>query len=151
MKTIPVHNTKDVVIVDDDIFEKVKNYRWTSSTGGYVKRTVKTEKGWRNLKIHHVVLPVKDGFVVDHINFNKLDNRRENLRYLTNSENSYRKPFYKNNTSGYKGVIKRKNRWIAQIKYKNKQIHLGSFINKIDAKKKFDEFSVSNRKELACV
>lgn len=38
--------------------------------------------------LHHKILPPKGGFVIDHINKNKLDNRPENLRYLTSRQNS---------------------------------------------------------------
>ncbi len=65
---------------------------------------------------------------VDHINNNKLDNRRENLRAATRSQNNMNR-ISMNNMSGYKGVSwhKKKQKWFARIYVDQQQIHLGYF------------------------
>ena len=72
---------------------------------------------------------------VDHINRNRLDNRIENLRLVTSSQNLMNSGSYKNNTSGFKGVYwdKIKKNWRTLIIVNGKRIQLGSFINKEDA------------------
>lgn len=70
----------------------------------------------------------------DHINHNKLDNRRCNLRYLTKHANSINTKLSKANKSGVKGVRMLKNgKWHAYIFFNGKSKHLGFFENKEDA------------------
>lgn len=66
---------------------------------------------------------------IDHIDKNPLNNSIYNLRAATKSQNKYNTRKQKNNKSGYKGVCwaKANNKWKAQTKYDNKQIHLGYF------------------------
>lgn len=72
---------------------------------------------------------------IDHINHNRLDNRFENLRDATNTDNQRNKSMQKNNTSGVTGVSWHSgtNRWHAQIYVDNKKLHLGSFASFSDA------------------
>lgn len=78
---------------------------------------------------HSIIMPAKAGFEVDHINRNKLDNRKENLRYVTHQQNLLNCKVRKDNCSGVKGVTWRKDRncWTAQVRYQNRKIHLGNF------------------------
>ena len=66
---------------------------------------------------------------IDHINHNRSDNRIENLRAVTNQENTKNKSKNKNNKSGVTGVnlCKKSNKWKAQIKINKKCIFLGQF------------------------
>jgi hypothetical protein len=64
---------------------------------------------------------------IDHINGVKSDNRLCNLRVVTNKQNHENRGAQKNNTSGFKGVTKRGNKFIAQIMHNQKQYHLGMF------------------------
>jgi len=63
---------------------------------------------------------------IDHINGDKTDNRLENLRLVSRSENCRNTPIRRNNKTGVMGVVKKGNRWIANI-HNGKQIYLGSF------------------------
>ena len=82
---------------------------------------------------------------IDHININSLDNRIENLRLATCSQNTRNQNKRKNCSSKYKGVSwdKQNNKWGAQIRINGKTKHLGSFTNEDEAylayKKKYDE------------
>lgn len=93
-----------------------------------------------NYRIHQLVgivflnhTPNGYGFVIDHINNNKLDNRVENLQIITHRENCHKRPT--NSTSKYIGVSyeKNRNKWRAVIRINGKKIYLGSFINEEDA------------------
>jgi hypothetical protein len=67
---------------------------------------------------------------VDHINRNQLDDRIENLRLATGSQNKCSRSVFRNNTSGFKGVYwcKREKKYIAQIRIpEGKRIHIGYF------------------------
>jgi hypothetical protein len=72
---------------------------------------------------------------LDHINRNKKDNRIENLRVVTKSQNRQNITAHKNNKSGMKGVWlhKQTKRWCSTIGFNNKNKHLGSFSTKEEA------------------
>ena len=111
-------------LIDKEDIKKVIDYKWYLCQG-YV--TTHLKNSTKKLRIHTLFLPKKDGFDVDHINQNPLDNRKQNLRYATRSQN--------NINSKRKGIYwyERKKRWIAQIGVNKKTIHLGSFKNEKDA------------------
>lgn len=79
--------------------------------------------------------------LVDHINGDKLDNRRENLRLATNAENQFNRDLPAHNTTGYKGVYRNPNgrrQWTAAITVNRKKRHLGSFHTAEDAARAYD-------------
>ena len=86
---------------------------------------------------------------VDHINGNKLDNRRSNLRIATNSQNMMNRGKTASNTSGYKGVFKNRSLWMARIKVEGRPIYLGSFVTKEEAAFKYDIAAKKYHKEFA--
>ena len=85
--------------------------------------------------MHRVINNTPDDMQTDHINRNKLDNRKKNLRTVTTQQNQRNTNLSKNNTSGYIGVYlnKRVNKWMAYIWVNYKQIHLGYFKDIEDA------------------
>jgi HNH endonuclease len=121
MKTIQLTNSDKVVIVDDEDFGRLNQHKWRIDTKGYARRG--TRIGGRTgpyvtIRLHHEVIgKPPEGYVTDHINRNKLDDRRENLRFVTPSESEHNKDLQKNNSSGYRGVVFRKatGKFIAQI------------------------------------
>lgn len=101
-------------------------------------RTVKIEG--RIVKVHRLVATdfidnpeMKDN--VDHINNNKTDNRVENLRFATTSENNSNKSMRKDNRSGHKGVywVESRKLWRTQVKFECKTYNIGYFDNLADA------------------
>lgn len=84
--------------------------------------------------LHHLVLPKVKGMHVDHINGEKLDNRRENLRLVTPSQNCANSKIPKNNTSGYKGVSKNGTYgWKGKIRTPFGYFYLGTYKTKEEA------------------
>jgi hypothetical protein len=71
----------------------------------------------------------RDGFEVDHVNGNGLDNRRANLRTVTHAQNQQNKRANAHATSRYRGVYwhKGKRRWAAEAKHNGKTVHLGRY------------------------
>ena len=74
---------------------------------------------------HRGRLPKK--LEVDHIDSNKTNNRIQNLRLATRSQNIANTPKHSNNTSGFKGVRARHGKWVAQIVVNGKNHHLGTY------------------------
>lgn len=115
-------------IIDREDYDTVKEYKWCLSKNGYVINS----KG----KYLHRIVTKENTLFVDHINGNKLDNRKCNLRPCSNADNlKNRVKIPINNTSGIIGVIYRsdRNKWRAEICVDGKKIRLGYYANKIDA------------------
>lgn len=144
-------------LVDDEDFDKVNKLKWLfePSKGYAIRREYVRGSGRKNQKqktifLHRFILdfPQKQ---IDHINGNRLDNRKSNLRLVTAHQQSMNKGLSKNNTSGTKGVmwLESAKKWSAYIFYNYKKICLGLFKNKneaIESRKKaevkyFGEFS----------
>lgn len=112
-----------VTLVDDDTPPEVMAASWHIDATGYVRGRF----AGRVQHLHRVLIAVPAGFVVDHINGDKLDNRRVNLRTCRQAENSRNTPRKRNNTSGVTGVSwdTTRQRWLAHIKVDRKFINLG--------------------------
>lgn len=134
-------NMDDSAIVDDDVYEKESKHNWYITPEGYAARMSKRPNGERVvLYLHWCVLRAPKGFVVDHINGNRLDNRRENLRICTKAQNNAN--IHKDK---FKGVCWRDHAkaYKAYIKKNGKQIHLGYFKNKIEAARAYNNAAVN--------
>lgn len=97
------------------------------------------------LKLHQLVIgKAPKGYVIDHLNSDALDNRRENLRFRTYSENAQNKKKKKGAKSIYIGVTKSSGnefKWKSTI-HKGKTFNLGEYENEIDAAKVYDVYAV---------
>lgn len=126
-----------MALVDDEDFAAVSKFKWSAGQGNggvYATRMAKVSvNGVRKQKqfsIHRMLMGDPEGKQVDHINHDTLDCRRANLRVATCSQNQLnRKGRQKNNTTGFRGVIWRKDRskFIARIKVGGVLKHIGSF------------------------
>lgn len=121
-------------IIDIDDYDKVKDICWYASISmdGNIYMNNKTKT---YISLHRLILNAKKGEYVDHIDRNSLNNKKENLRIVTNQQNGFNSSIKKNNTSGFIGVTlsKDRNKWTSQIKINYKVINLGRFLKKEDA------------------
>ncbi|MBM4762741.1 HNH endonuclease [Bacillus sp. B15-48] len=142
-------------LINTDDLEKVKKFpnTWRVTYNEvvqnfYVQGRIYSYKKEKTVPLHRWVMDPPDDLVVDHINFNTLDNRRENLRAVTHLFNIQRsnpnKPIPRSNKARKPkkprerrgtGVSwhKSKDKWIAYIQENGKQKYLGYFKNKEDA------------------
>ena len=99
--------------------------------------------------MHQLVIDVDDQRIPDHINGNRLDNRKQNLRTATRHQNAMNQGIAKNNTSGKTGVHWHSNinKWIANIGYGNKLVHLGYFDDYDEAVKERERAEIKYFKE----
>lgn len=136
-RTIKLTKGKEA-IVDDEDYDFLSQWKWCYHNG-YAKRNKEKIDGKRmgHIFMHRLINKTPDGFDTDHINRNKLDNRKENLRTVTRGQNEINKNIRKDNTSGVKGVVWNKNmgRWMVRVWVDNKSIFLGYFKNLNDASK----------------
>lgn len=91
--------------------------------------------------MHRVIINAPTGMDVDHINGDGLDNRKINLRLVTDSENQQNRHRLSLNTSGFRGVTWHKQacKWQAGIKRNGKSYHLGLYTSPEDAARAYDE------------
>lgn len=123
-------------LIDDEDFEELSKFRWKLykcnprgkpfPTGYYVGRYAK-DRDPPTIHIHRQIMESPNSYV-DHINGNTLDNRKENLRFASNSLNQLNRHNFKTNKNGYPGVKKTKwGTFEARIRIFGKITHLGTF------------------------
>jgi hypothetical protein len=124
----------DEVIVDDESYYDLMKYKWWYNGWGYTACHIDDNK---NVLMHRHLLNYTGKDVVDHINGNKLDNRKSNLRIVTREQNSQNGTVSKKATSQYMGVCwaKECNKWSCQINVNGRKKHLGLFVDEIEAAK----------------
>lgn len=149
MKEVKLRN--GLCLVDDEDYKKVIDwkYPWFIGKRGYactsfaeVGKTHATRKHF-NMYLHHFIFGKPPmNLVTDHINRNKLDNRKENLRFVTRQENGInRGKFNKLCTSKHKGVswFKAGKNWRAYTVRNRKQINFGYFETEEEAKNAYEK------------
>ena len=112
-------------MIDLEHVDIVKSYRWHLSHG-YVRND---EVGF----LHRFIMDLTDDLVIDHINRNPLDNRRDNLRVCTQHENCLNRLMLNSDVDKATGVEKTSNKWRAYINYNYRKIHLGCYNTKEEA------------------
>ena len=78
-----------VTFVDDEDFERASQFRWAIDSNGYVTRRTKRDGRWTSIYLHRFLMDAPEGMEVDHINGDRLDNRRSaHLRLVTRAQNA---------------------------------------------------------------
>lgn len=131
-----------LLIFDQEGLDLFRSKKWlvgTSNKRGafYVMRN----DGKQSARFHREFMGARKGQIVDHINGNRLDNRRVNLRFCTNAENVRNSKKYNAGANPYKGTnyLKARDQWRALIRVDGKQIFLGSFNNATEAAMAYDK------------
>lgn len=127
MKTIKLTQGK-YVLVDDSDFEWLSQWKWYFCNG-YAMRNKLDRTGL--IRMHRLINNTPKGLFTDHINRNKLDNQRHNLRTVNKSLNEHNTEVRKNSKSGVKGIFweKRRKKWRSEIMINHKSIFVGYFNN----------------------
>lgn len=133
----------------------LEKYSWYVDSNGYARAHIGEGKC---VYMHRIIMGAKKGIDVDHINHNKLNNKRSNLRCCKHQHNTMNKIIQTNNTSGFKGVYwaRHANRYMAYVTIDRNNKYLGYFDNKEDAALAYDmaalmlyrEFALLNFKEV---
>lgn len=143
-----VHLTNGgVALADDSDADLIGRHRWRrvrskKSTTDYAATTVRTVNGKRLLLMHRLILAAKTGQIVDHANYDGLDNRRLNIRICTPRQNAAnsRRSRQKSPYRGVKRTTAKSERWSACISSERagRNIHLGSFGSAEEAARAYD-------------
>lgn len=144
----------DNAIVSQEDYEILNKFRWYRDKENYVKASIKDINGkYKSWRLHRYIMieilthDITSKIPIDHINNNPLDNRRENLRIVTHSENSRNKKKKENCTSKYIGVSKNKHKWRVSIRHNSKKI-TAFYDNEIHAAYQYnlwiDQFKIKN-------
>lgn len=156
---IPLTQDK-VAIVDKEDFDELNKWKWNVTYGNkngkhYAKRaeyigTFDGKKKVKTIRMHRELMNAPKGKVIDHINHNTLDNRKSNLRVVSQRQNCQN--YEKKGTSKYPGVswnsINKK--WTATILIKQNIKNLGYFEDERDAAKAYEEACRELGEELVC-
>lgn len=132
-----------VALVSKEDYEKVSQDRWYYNKNGYAHGTVNNKR----LLMHRFIMDPPDDKIIDHINHNRLDNRRENLRILCIPKNNGNKSKSKNKSSKYKNVHfdKKKDKFCVQISVNGKTFHLGYYDDEVKGAETVDKYIVHNK------
>lgn len=135
-------------LVDDDDYEWLSKTRWSDDSCGYAIRKVQGKNTTE--KMHRLIMNAKPHEQVDHLNGIPWDNRKENLRLVSNELNSRNKGKYSSNKTGYKGVaVYKQGRYTAQITVNYRKKHLGVFDDPKEAALAYNEAAVKYFGEFA--
>lgn len=156
VKEIKLFNDKGIVLVDNEDYDKLIKYKWyikriKKRNSDYAHTKIKINGKWYNKLIHRIILNPLDSEQIDHIDCNGLNNQKNNLRIVTDSQNKMNRIPQKKSTSEFKGVYwyKEYNKWVSKIKKNKVSYHLGYFIDEIDAAKAYNEKAKELFKEYA--
>lgn len=124
MKKIKLTNG-NFTLVDDEDYNFLIKFEW-HETHGYARTYFKNDR----IRMHRMIMNPKRDQMIDHVDGNKLNNTKSNLRFCVSQQNSWNRLKHKNNKSGVKGVRKAKTlgKWEAQIGINGKNKYLGTFL-----------------------
>ena len=137
------HGKGKGAIIDDEEVDKVCGKKWWLNNCGYVVYIFKANRKTYSILLSRIILGLTRGdkIQVDHINRNTLDNRKQNLRLATHSQNGQnRGDINKNRKYGvhvrgtaFTATGNRVKRWLAQVWINNKKINLGYYMTQEEA------------------
>jgi hypothetical protein len=146
MKEIKLTQGK-VALVDDEDFEYLNQWKWHYNQGYAISSKNKKHK---LLLMHRVILNPPSDLCIDHINHNKIDNQKKNIRICNGHENA-RNAVHVGKTSNYLGVYydMENKKYKAQIKINGCKTHIGRYIYPEEAARAYDKMALLHFGEFA--
>jgi hypothetical protein len=148
--------TGESLLIDDEDYELISQYTWNAfpcKRTTYARTNSSRKLGKRHtVLLHRLIMNAPEGYEVDHINGNGLDNRKENLRVCTKSGNMRNKQAnISHKSSKYKGVSlhRQANKWRVRLSCNGTYIHVGLFSNEEEAAKAYDKVALEYFGEFA--
>ena len=127
--------TNTFALVDDADFEKLNKWKWRKDNTGYVVRIDYSVIPQLKTYMHRLIMNTPRGMHTDHINYNGLDNRRENLRILSHKDNVSRSNKTTTNKLGLKWISHYNHTWTWKVQFSPRtgRIDAGCFVDIRDA------------------
>jgi len=145
-----------VTLVSDHRYEELSQYKWHADRTGYgvrARRTTPVNAEGKKciISMHRQIMNAPPGMDVDHANLDQLDNRDENLRLCTKSQNMANRRKKAGFSSRFKGVSwsKDNGKWLARMKVNRRIHHLGYFIDEVEAARAYNVAAIKHFKEFA--
>ena len=146
---IPLGHSNLFVLVDKEDYEKLSKFHWSLSNS-YARRPkyIGNSKN-TSIMMHREIMKAPKGIEIDHINHDKLDNRKANLRLVTKQQNAFNR-LPRPNASGYKGVyLDHRGMWRVVMFINGKTRYFGAFKDPMVAAKRYNEIAKQYHGEYA--
>ncbi|HEX4501069.1 MAG TPA: AP2/ERF family transcription factor [Scandinavium sp.] len=136
---IPLTRGK-IAIIDTEDFVRLSQWNWRVTVNSCDFYAVRNGKNKKNVYMHRQIIGCKPKEHADHKNHDTLDNRKNNIRKCTRTQNMCNRKAQINCKSGFKGVVWRptSKKWSAGINYESRHIALGCFNTKEEAARAYD-------------
>lgn len=138
-------------VVDEEDFSLVDGLNWHLNPYGYAAGKTRACDGRRTVLMHRLILDAPSRCIVDHINGDRLDNRKANLRLVTKSINTQKGDRPARAGSGYRGVYRDGNKWAARARLNYRFHYLGAFDAPEEAAAVYDQFVLTHFGEHATI
>lgn len=151
IKLIPL-TQKQVTVVDASRYEQLDEWNWCALWNPAMKNFYAVRRGRpgepKFIYMHAVIAGTEHGHT-DHRDRDTLNNRKENLRKATSSQNGGNREKQRNNTAGFKGVFRNKSGWMAKIAVRGQQIYIGQFHDSQSAAAAYNKAALEHFGEFA--
>jgi hypothetical protein len=128
-------------IVDAADYEWLSKHKWLAMISDNTIYAFRKVNG-KVILMHRAIMKPRKGQVVDHINHNGADNRRSNMRNCSRRENACNGRARRNSSSQYRGVSRHGDKWSATVGYRWAHIHVGLFVEEIEAARAHDRMAI---------
>ena len=126
--TMIIEHRNNQCIIDDEDAELARRYKWRKDTStGYWATHIRVDGCKKKLYLHRLITKNDTPNPTDHINHDKDDNRRENLRIVSYALNARNRSVKSNNQTGYTNIFKEGKKYVIQARINGKTSRLGKF------------------------